>query len=453
MKNDKKKTVDVDITSTVFPNIGVGIAENGKEYQVKGALKGSNVEVKPGNKKRGIIQGKLVSVIKDSYLLTEKGCVHKDKCGGCSYQGMDAEVENQYKKEQVQALMEAQGIKLEEWELVGSPQVETYRNKMEYTFGDEYKGGPLSLGLHQRGRYHDILPTPNCLIVHEDMNKVREAIMEFASDSGLPHYHRMSHEGFYRHAVIRRSHSTGDILVNLVTTTKGMLDVESLLEKLLTTALEGKVRGVLHTENDALSDAIIPQNVKIIYGEDRLEEVLHGIEFSLSSYAFFQTNTESAEVLYGIVGDWAGKGNHELILDLYSGTGTMAMLMADRAKKVLGIEIVEDAVKRAKETAEKNGLSHVEFICGDVKDVVAQLDEKPGLAIVDPPREGMHPKALEWLASSGINQIIMVSCNPKTMARDLAVMQDVGYEIKNFIGVNQFPRTVHVECVALLSRE
>lgn len=447
-----KRSRTIQIKDVLFPYWGLGEDDQGREFCVKHALPGAKLEIVPGRKRGGIREGKIVEILEPSPLETEEGCVHRHICGGCTYQGLSHEAEMTLKKRQIDHLFEREGIKLPQWTMEEAPSWTGYRNKMEYTFGDAYKGGPLVLGLHQKGRYHDILAPDGCRIVHRDMNTLRQGIAAFAQASGLPHYHRQGHTGFYRHAVIRRSHSTGELLLNLVTTTQATLDREGLVKYLLDLPLEGRIAGILHTENDALSDAVIPEAVHRLYGENRLQEHMMGITFHLSAFSFFQTNTEGAEKLYGLVGDLAGQANHDLILDLYSGTGTMAQMMAPHARRVIGVEIVPDAVQNARESAEANGLDNVFFLCGDVKEVVDSLDARAGLAIVDPPREGLHPKAAAWLATSGIPSIIMVSCNPKTLARDLPILMAQGYHIVHFAGLNQFPRTAHVETIALLQK-
>ncbi len=450
MARKKNRVKKLQVKKAIYPHTGLAEIE-GQYFGIKGTIPGDEVLAKPGRRRPHHREAKLIDVVRSSPLRKEIGCVHQKLCGGCAYQDLEDETELDLKKTQIQELFLLEDIDLGEWEMKPSPSTEAYRNKMEYTFGDEYKDGPMALGLHVKGRFHDIISTTYCRIVPEDMNVIRDEVLQFAAHSGETYFHRKEHVGLWRHLGLRRSETTGEILVNIVTT-DGDWDRETFVKRLLALNLEGKIKGIMHTTNNGIGDAIVPEKVEMIYGDDVIEETLMNLKFRLSTYAFFQTNTKGAEVVYGEVQRMVGKARHKLILDLYSGTGTMSQMMSPVADKVIGIEIVEAAVYRARESVKLNGIENVEFICGDVKKALKELNERPELIIVDPPREGIHPKGVETIIDYGPETLILVSCNPKTLAKNLKSFLAANYEIVETVGVNQFPNTAHAEMIMQLKR-
>ena len=326
---------------------------------------------------------------------------------------------------------------------------------MEYSFGDEYKDGPLVLGLHKKNSMYDIVPVCNCVIVSEDYNRIVSYTMEFARTHGLPYHKKMQHVGLLRHLVLRQSKTNGGLLVNLVTSTDGLenLDLNAYVEGLLALPLDGTIVGILHTANDSLADAVVPEKVTLLYGRDYIEEEVLGLHFQISPFSFFQTNTKSAERLYSKAREYAGDTKDKLIFDLYSGTGTIAQMLSPVASKVIGVEIVEEAVEAARENAKSNGLDNCEFIAGDVLKVIDTIEEKPDLIILDPPRDGINPKALLKIINYGVAEIVYISCKPTSLARDLVTLQEHGYYVKKACAVDQFVNTGHVETVVLLSHK
>ena len=242
--------------------------------------------------------------------------------------------------------------------------------------------------------------------------------------------------------------------MNLVTSSQGVLDEEAFVQTILSLPLEGKVTGILHTVNDSLADVVKPEQVYLLYGENFLTERLLGLTFRLSAFSFFQTNTRGAERLYETIRNLAGEVGHKTVFDLYCGTGTIAQIMAGAgAGKVLGIELVEEAVRAAEENARLNGLENCSFLAGDVLKLVDTLQEKPDLIILDPPRDGIHPKALPKILAYAPEQFIYVSCKPTSLVRDLPAFLEAGYRVETVQCVDMFPGTVHVETVALLSHK
>ncbi len=447
----KKPIFEMEIEEVLFPNKGVGRYKEDKVI-VKGGIAGQIVKVMLTRKKKDYYEGKILEVIKRSPIEGASKCPHSDKCGGCMYQTLDYAKELNIKEELVKELFREEN--LEDIEFLGiepSPRENEYRNKMEFTFGNE--NGELALGLHARGKFYEIVEVKHCNIIDEDFRKIRNEVVGYLRGKKIPHYHKKRHEGILRHLVIRKALSTGEILVNLVTSSQGELELDELIEKLNNLSLDGKITGFLHTINDNLADAVNVDILKILYGRDYLIEEILGLKFKISPFSFFQTNTFGAEKLYSIARDFAGDVDDKVVFDLYSGTGTISMIMAPLAKKVVGIEIVEEAVEMAKENAKLNNLDNVEFIAGDVLKEVENLKEKPDLIIVDPPRTGINPKAIGKIIDFNPDKFVYISCNPVTLVRDLKEFENRGYKVDKVKLMDMFPKTPHVECIALIQKE
>ena len=442
-----------------FPNKGlVKVEEEGKDARyvtVKNAVPGQKVRFIINKFKKGNAEGRLLEVLENSSLETRKPvCSIFPACGGCMYQTMPYEEQMKMKEGQIRRIMDEavdgeylfEGVK-------ASPKEFAYRNKMEFSFGDEYKDGPLSLGLHKKGSTYDVLTASDCKLVHEDMNKILVCVLEYFKERKVSYYKKMQHVGYLRHLLLRRGDTTGEILVNLVTTTQEEYDLSELTEQLLQLPLEGKIVGILHILNDSLSDVVKSDETRVLYGQDFFYEKLLGLQFKITPFSFFQPNTKGAEVLYETVREYIGDIRDLTVFDLFSGTGTISQVLAPVAKKVIGVEIVEEAVEAAKENAERNGLSNCEFIAGDVFEVLDDIKEKPDVIILDPPRDGIHPKALPKILDYGVDRIVYISCKMTSLARDLELIQQRGYTVEKMTAVDQFCETVHVETVVLLSHK
>lgn len=556
-----------------FPNKGSFIhiednpqAEGGKierKVTVKGTLPGQTVRARVKKKKEGKAEAALLDTVKKSPLETKKPmCNHFYSCGGCTYQTISYSNQLKLKEQMVKDVLKdvidfgsrekkSEGEEPEKkengfvWEgIFASPDQFRYRNKMEFTFGDEEKYGPLTLGLHRQYSSHDILGIDSCAIVSPTWNEILKYTQKFYRKLGVPHYNKKTHTGILRNLVIRQSETDGSILVNLVTTTHHSIDentrnipwnekrsetvdelqlpqyVAGLLsigepkpvgldaytshgyEKINTRkkivrdkkgklqrvngsfednvgsgefdtlSYYNKIVGVLYTECDTLADAIIPDSVTLLYGEDYLMEEVLGLKFKISPFSFFQTNTRGSEVLYSKAREYAleaigGKNVTDnngqqfddsetiktgVIYDLYSGTGTIAQLMAPVAGKVYGIEIIEEAVEAARENAKLNKLTNCEFIAGDVLKKLDEVEEKPDLIILDPPRDGVNPKALQKILSYGVENMVYISCKPTSLARDLEIFEANGYIPVKGCCVDMFPNTQHVETIVAIQR-
>ena len=437
-----------------FPNKGYVKIED-REICIKGALEGQKVRFSIKKLRKGSGEGRLLEVLEPSNMEDVKpSCPHFGICGGCAYQTMSYEHQLALKERQVKTLLDGV-ISDYQWEgIKGSPVQEAYRNKMEYSFGDEFKDGPLALGMHKKGSFHDIVTVDNCKIVNEDYNRILHTILSFYAEKKVPFYKKMQHVGVLRHLVIRQAAYNKDILVNLVTTTQDMesLCLEELKDKLLELTLNGTIVGILHTQNDSLSDAVIPEKVITVYGQDYIYEKILGLTFKISPFSFFQTNSLGAEVLYETARSYVGETKDKVIFDLYSGTGTIAQMLAPVAKKVIGVEIVEEAVEAARENAALNGLTNCEFIAGDVLKVMDEIEEKPDIIVLDPPRDGIHPKAIEKIIAYGVEEMVYISCKPTSLVRDLEIFKVRGYKVVKACAVDQFVNTLHCESVVLMSK-
>lgn len=443
------------IEKVEFPNKGI-VAVDGEEKRaiVKNGIPGQKIRFCINKFKRGNAEGRLLEVLEKSPLESrDPMCSIFPACGGCMYQTMSYEEQRKMKEGQVREIMDAavdgdyvyEGVK-------AAPEEFRYRNKMEFSFGDEYKDGPLSLGLHKKGSTYDVLTASDCMLVHEDMTKILLCVLTYFQKRNVGYYRKMQHIGYLRHLLLRRGERTGEILVNLVTTTQEEHDLEPLKEELLALDLEGRIVGFLHILNDSLSDVVQSDETRILYGQDYFYEKLLNLEFKVTPFSFFQPNSRGAELLYSTVREYIGDIRNMTVFDLFSGTGTISQVLAPVAKQVIGVEIVEEAVKAARENAKYNGLTNCRFIAGDVFQVLDEIEEKPDVIVLDPPRDGIHPKALPKILDYGVDKIVYISCKVTSLARDLEMMQARGYKVVKCTGVDQFCQTVHVETICCLHR-
>ncbi|MED9947500.1 MAG: 23S rRNA (uracil(1939)-C(5))-methyltransferase RlmD [Peptacetobacter hiranonis] len=446
----KRDIIEFEIGKMEFG--GVSISQYGdRRIKMKGGIKGQKVKAAVKRTGRGKADVKMVELLERSPIETAEVCPHFEGCGGCTMLSVDYAKQLEIKEEQVLELFEDAGIR--EFEFLGvqgSPDNVGYRNKMEYTFGDEVKGGPLTLGLHKKGRHIDIQTVDGCMLVDSDFNTILKESLAFFQDAELPYYRVVNHEGYLRNLVVRKGIHTNEIMVNIVTSSQCEFDMSKFADMINGLELKGNVVSILHTINDGLADAVQCDEMRILYGVDYLHEEILGLKFKISPFSFFQTNTKGAEQLYTIARDFIGDHSNKVVFDLYSGTGSIGQLMAEKAKKVYGIEIIEEAVVAANENAKLNGLDNCEFIAGDVKDTVKSLDVKPDLIIVDPPRPGIHKQAIKDICDFGAKEIVYISCNPKTLVDDLKDFIGYGYMPEKVKCMDMFPSTPHLESVVKL---
>ena len=470
----KGQIIEGMVECVEFPNKGIVRTEDGGRVIVKNAVPGQKVSASINKVRKGKCEGRLLEVLERSAKeQPEAACIHAGECGGCTYQTLPYEEQLAMKASQVKKLIDDVIVpENTDYEFLGikaSPRQQEYRNKMEFSFGDAYKGGPLALGMHKRGSFYDIVDVPECRIVDDDFHTVLTVTLDYFKERNLPYYHKLRHTGYLRHLLVRKAVKTGEILVDLVTTTQIAEGGEAALlagwkDVLCAAAYQGTLTGVLHTRNDSVADTVTNEGTDVLFGQDHFYEELLGLRFQITPFSFFQTNSLGAEVLYEtareFIGDALPSGTDadvvehgKVVFDLYSGTGTIAQMLAPVAKKVIGVEIIPEAVEAAKENARLNSLTNCEFIAGDVLKVIDEIEEKPDYIVLDPPRDGIHPKALEKIIRYGVPQMVYISCKPTSLARDLEVLQARGYEVKKVCCVDMFPATVHVETVVLLSHK
>ncbi len=446
-----------------FPNKGYILTQEGPVI-VKNGIPGQTVRAMVNKKKHGRVEARLLERLQPSPLETVQAvCGEFPDCGGCMYQTMDYGQQLQMKSRQVRQLLDEamrQAGQVREdaspdYEFEGitaSPDQWEYRNKMEFSFGDDHLGGPLTLGLHKKGSTYDVLTTADCRLVHPDFTLILTAVLQYFTDHPMPFYKKMKHEGYLRHLLLRRSQTSGEILVHIVTTSQGQCDMEPLVEELLSLQTRGKIAGIMHIINDSLADVVRSDQTRILYGRDYFYETILGLTFKISSFSFFQTNTRGAEELYRKARGYIGDIEDMTVFDLYCGTGTISQIMAGAARRVVGVEIVSEAVEAARENAALNGLDNCTFIAGDVLTALDEIEEKPDYIVLDPPRDGINPKALRKIIDYQVPHMVYISCKPTSLTRDLQLLIQGGYRLEKACCVDMFPNTVHVETVCLMSR-
>jgi 23S rRNA (uracil-5-)-methyltransferase RumA len=358
-------------------------------------------------------------------------CEHFGRCGGCAYLDITYEQELAIKSELLGGA-----------EVLPSPRAEGYRNKMELAFGDGGRDSRLELGMRKKRSYYEVATPLDCVLICDEMKWLTRTVLDFFRESGETFFHRKTHTGTLRHLVIRKGEFTGEMLVNLSTTSALSTDLSPLIEKLAPRCV-----GILHSINDGVADAVKAENVRILHGRDYFYEEVCGLRFKVAHNAFFQTNSSGAEVLYGVVKNLIGH-SATTALDLYCGTGTIAQIISPLFTQVTGVEIVESAVAAALENAAANNITNCTFHAADVLDWLRTNKPRPDLLILDPPRDGLHPKALPIIAALNAPHIIYVACKPASLFRDRELLAAHGYKQTTLTGIDMFPRTKHVEAVA-----
>ncbi|NMB24867.1 MAG: 23S rRNA (uracil(1939)-C(5))-methyltransferase RlmD [Firmicutes bacterium] len=446
----KNAVLETTIQETVFPNKGL-VYINGEKILIHDGLQGQRVRIKITRKRKNRTEARILEILEPSPLEQNPSCLQFGSCGGCTYLHLPYEAQLEMKQSQVLKLLENAGISGFTFKgIEPSPGEFAYRNKMEYTFGDS-GDGELALGLHRKRMRYEISPTPSCQLVDGDFLAIQELVLAYFRKMKTPFYHKKSHQGVLRNLVIRKAGTTGEILINLVTTSQQILELDELAERLRTLDLAGQIIGFLHTINDGKGDTIQADALHTVFGKTMITELILGLQFKVSAFSFFQTNSHGAEKLFSLVREYAGS-QVGVAFDLYCGTGTIAQILSPLAEKVVGIEIVPEAIEAAKANAKTNGLTNCRFIAGDVLSELDHLDEQPDLIVLDPPRGGIHPKALEKIIQLEAPRIIYVSCQPVSLAKDLQVLAARGYQATTIKCMDMFPHTPHVECVVSLSR-
>ncbi|TDO78268.1 23S rRNA m(5)U-1939 methyltransferase [Halanaerobium saccharolyticum] len=380
-------------------------------------------------------------------------CVHYDRCGGCSIQEVPYSEQLENKKNTLLNIFKEKEIDIDNFEgILASPDIYEYRNNMEFSFGDLKKGGKLQLGMHPQGRMFDVITVDQCLLVDQDFRDILSTIIDYCRANEFKKYHVKLREGFLRNLVIRKGINTGEVAANLVTTSQQDHDFSQLTEKLKTLALKGELVGFVQTINDGFSDQVSCDEMKIYHGRNYFYDQLLDNKFKIDSLSFFQTNTKGAELLYSEAEKYIGSAKEKIVYDLYCGAGTISQSIAADAAKIYGIEIDPDAAERAAENAEMNNVQNTEYIAGDVLEEINNIEQQSDLLIIDPPRPGINPKALTKIAAADSDEILYISCNPKSLARDLKELEIHNYKLEKFKAVDMFPHTKHLEVITLLKK-
>ncbi len=468
----KRKDIAEGIIERVdYPNRGRIHTEEGQKVTVKNTIPGQKVRFRVFKKHQDRVEGHLLEVLEKSPLETrEPLCAIFPQCGGCLSQTLPYETQLRLKADQVNRLLSevTDGAPFDG--ILPSPTELAYRNKMEFSFGDDRPGGPLTLGLHRRNTTYDVLTADTCRLVHPDMTTILRATLDYCTEANLPKYNKRDHVGFLRFLLLRRSVTTGELLVYLVTSSQEPHDFTPWAERLKALPIEGTYAGIFHAYDDNKADAVKVDSAKCLFGRDWFYEELLGLTFKVTAFSFFQTNTKGAELLYdavrkyvtggtvqglfasasenetpssaGIAG--SAEGRRPVLYDLYSGTGTIAQVLAPVAGNVYGIELIPEAVEAAKENAALNGIENCTFLAGDVFEKLGEIEERPDYIILDPPREGILPKSLSKIISYGVNEMVYISCKASSFKSDMAVLRDFGFRVKRWCLVDMFPETQHV---------
>lgn len=442
------------IESNTLPNYSIAVGEDGKKYRFKGGVKGQKVLLRTGKKKGDFYKAKLLQILEKSPLETLENSIDPEVMSGNKFENIEYDKELELKKQMIQDL-----YKEINWDsdiiLNPSPLISGYRNKMEYTFGDSQIDGPLVLGMHKVGKFYEISDYSGGSIAVNDFDIIRKFTQEFFRKKGIKHHHKTKHDGVLKFFVIRYSFYENAFMLNLVTSSSDEI-TKNILEEYINEALklniDGEIKSFYHTMSDSISDAIKPDHINHIWGQKHLTEKINGLIFNISPFSFFQPNPKGAENLYNKAVEFAGDISGKTVFDLYSGTGTISQIFAKNAKKVIGVEIVEEAVQKAIENANINNLENVEFRANDVLKEIDSLTNSPDIVVVDPPRMGIHKEAIAKIAKMQADKIVYISCNPVTQVDDIKLFNEYGYKIEKIETFDQFPRTMNLEAVVLLSK-
>ena len=466
VKRKKKFTLE-NVLVTGYAAEGKSIARvDGKVIFIEGAVPGDVVDVFVSKSKKDWAEGKASKIKEFSSERVEPFCAHFGVCGGCKWQMLPYEKQLEYKEQEVRDVMQRIGklTGVPVLPIKGSEDTIHYRNKLEFTFSnkkylpavelkalgeDEWPGG--ALGYHVPRLYDKIIDIYECWLMDDVNNDVRNSLRDYALKNKLSYYDIKEHKGFLRNIILRYC-TTGELMVNLVFGHDDAPEIKKLADYLLEKV--PSITTLLYTINPKWNDSIYDLDPKIITGKGYVIEMLEEFKFKISPKSFFQTNTKQAVVLYNVVKDFATLNGTETVYDLYCGTGSIGIFLSKNAGKIIGVDVIEDAITDAKENALLNGLDDTSFFAGDVievcNDAFFELHGSPDVVIIDPPRAGLHPKLIQKLLEIAPPKMVYVSCNVATQARDLQLLSEK-FTVEKLQPVDMFPHTHHIECVALLT--
>lgn len=452
-KTQKNKHYELEITSMGSEGEGIGRL-NGFPVFVENAVKGDFAEVRIVKVKKTYAYGKLIRLIKASKLRAEPVCEHYPRCGGCNLQHLSYEAQLDFKTEKVKDCLERiggfKGIEVKR--ALGAKSLENYRNKAQFPVGS--CGGKVQIGFYAK-RSHNIINSDYCCIQNKANKKIAAVIREFIEKYNIKPYNETSHTGVLRHIITRAAEKTGEIIVTLVINSDKLENSDILVEML--TKADKNIVGVALNINKEKTNVIMGGSLKVIWGKGFITDYIGSLKFEISPLSFYQVNPRQTEVLYSKALELAGLDNgRQTVIDAYCGIGTISLFLAQRAKKVYGVEIIKEAIENAKRNAEINGISNAEFFVGRAEEVIPKLYTQRGInadvAVVDPPRKGCDERLLSVIADMKCERVVYISCDPATLARDLKFLCNKGFSIEEVQPVDMFCMSSHVECVVLMSR-
>jgi len=457
MEIKKGQIVEVDITDVAFGGRGL-VRLNGLAVFVDQVIPGDRAVIRIYKKKKNFAEARVVELIESSPFRIKAPCEYSGFCGGCKWQFLMYDQQLIYKRQHVMESLEHIGLIKD---VMVHPTIPSkvqfgYRNKMEFSCADRRWLLPdelgredidrgFAIGLHVPGTFHKVIDTKQCLLQPDLGNRLLGDVRAYMRSSGLPVYGLRSHEGFWRFLVLRHSVALDQWMVNIVTAAEDVQAVQPLADRILQN--HSRVVSVINNVTSRRAGVAVGEFERVLAGTEVIEDKIDDFEFEISANSFFQTNSRGAATLYGIVKEYAGLTGAETVLDLYSGTGTIPILMSRHCREIIGIEIVESAVADAEKNCRKNGVNNCTFIRGDIRRCLSQIKQRPHVLIIDPPRTGMHKDVVKQVLELGVERIVYVSCNPATLARDIGMMGD-RYRLIEVQPVDMFPHTYHIEAVA-----
>jgi len=447
----KNQVLTLQIEGYGSDGAGVSRVEDGRVVFVKGALSGETCLVQLLKVGKSTAWGSVSELLTPSPERVESDCPYYPRCGGCQLRHMRYEEELRFKQNRVQeALRRIGGVEIEVSVIHGAESTERYRNKAQFPVSSAAEGG-ARIGFY-RSHSHDVIDVSDCLLQPPEVRRLRAAVKDWMERYQIPPYDERTHTGALRHVYVRVNREGQSLCVLVVNGKK--LAYEAVLVEILKQAEPGLV-GVLLSVNREKTNVILGTRFRTLWGESALEDTLCELRFRLSPLSFYQVNREQTELLYARAIDFAELSGQETVLDLYCGIGTITLAMAKKAGRVIGAEVVEAAVHDARENALRNGIENVEFICADAGEaaiMLAQRGERPDVICVDPPRKGLSLSVIEAMVEMAPKRLVYVSCDPGTLARDVKLLGERGYGIVCAEAFDLFPRTMHVECVILMTR-
>ncbi len=447
-----KKNDEIELYIESFTSEGSGIGHfDGMAVFVGGAAAGDTVIAHIIKVKKTYAVGKTVKIIKRSDDRIASDCEAFPSCGGCAFRHISYDAELKMKKQRVEdAFLRLAKIDIKAEEIIGADSTDEYRNKAEYPVSFDVER--LKIGFYA-ARSHRIIDCGNCRLQPSVFSEIVKIIRIWIAENGISVYDAEKHKGLIRHIYLRQGAVTKEIMVCLVINGDTLPKTDRLLEKLL---IIPEIKSVVININKDKTNVILGETSRTVWGEDHIYDILCSVKIRLSPLSFYQVNHAQAEKLYSKAAEFAGLQNTETVLDMYCGAGTIGLSMAHRAKKIIGAEIIPEAVEDAKFNAELNGIDNAEYYCADAAKASLMLKEKgvsPQVVILDPPRKGCDAELIKTVSEMSPERVVYVSCDPSTLARDCAVFKDFGYEVKRLAAVDMFPRTTHVETVVMLSHK